>query len=494
MNQEPEQRIESWKGIADYFRRGVRTVQRWEREEGLPVHRLQHDKLGSVFAIPAELDQWRNRRLVAARIPESPDREVIVLPFSDFSREQDQAYFCEGVAEEIRGVLSRVKGLRVASRLASHRYRLKGIPDEGAVLAGSVRKAGERLKIGVELTEDGDSLWTESYDRKLGDVFLIQEEIARNAAHALQVNWQEKGLAPTRDIEAYDLYLHGRDAYYHYGPHDVRCAIVYFERALERDPQYVLAQAGLADCWAYLYLNAERSADNLARADAASRKAVELGPDSAQALASRALAMSLHGEDADSLFERAIAIDPNLYEAHYFYARHAFTQGKSEKAVRLYEEAIRIRPEDHQAPRLLAQSYDDLGQPEKGIAARRHGIECAEQHLELHPDDARALYMAANGLAALGEKERARAWAERALSLRPDDSMLLYNVGCIYSMLGLIEEALAILEKAVERGLRHREWYEHDSNLDALRGEPRFARLLAGLAASSARQAAESNC
>lgn len=139
---------------------------------------------------------------------------------------------------------------------------------------------------------------------------------------------------------------------------------------------------------------------------------------------------------------------------------------------------MRVRPEDYQAPLLVAQSYDNLGRMEEGKAARLRGIALAEQHLVLNPDDARAVYMAANGMAALGQRQRAREWADRALEMRPDDPMLLYNDGCIYSMLGFREEAIAVLEKAVAKGLTQKGWYEHDSNLDPLRDHPRFQELL----------------
>jgi adenylate cyclase len=129
----------------------------------------------------------------------------------------------------------------------------------------------------------------------------------------------------------------------------------------------------------------------------------------------------------------------------------------------------------------VAQIYDDLGRPADAAAARRRGIDTAARHLQTNPDDARALYMSANGLVALGERERGRHAAERARAIRPDDPMLLYNVGCIFSLLGLADPALDCLEKAVSGGLRQKGWYEHDSNLDALRPHTRFQRLLSGL-------------
>jgi adenylate cyclase len=126
----------------------------------------------------------------------------------------------------------------------------------------------------------------------------------------------------------------------------------------------------------------------------------------------------------------------------------------------------------------VAQSYDALGRAEDARLSRLRGIEAAEQHLALHPDDARALYMAANGMVALGERQRGREWAQRALAAEPDNPMLLYNVGCIYSMLGVIDEAIDCLERAVAKGLTQKGWYVHDTNLDALRAHARFQALL----------------
>ena len=157
------------------------------------------------------------------------------------------------------------------------------------------------------------------------------------------------------------------------------------------------------------------------------------------------------------------------------------SRGELEKAVRLYGEAIRVRPEDYQAPLLVAQSYEVLGRAEEARAARERGIQTAEQHLQLNPDDARAVYMAANGMVALGQRERGKEWAERALAMRPADPMLLYNVGCIYSLLGCADQAITCLERAARNGLTQKGWYEHDSNLDPLRDHPRFQELVRSL-------------
>jgi TolB-like protein len=193
-------RLDSWKAIAAYLKRGARTVQRWEREEGLPVHRLVHDKLGSVYAYQSELDAWwRSREAELANEPPLPAAaapSVAVLPFADMSQERDQAYFCEGMAEELLDALSRVQGLRVSSRTASFHFRTPGADTReigrrlrvGTLLEGSVRKSGDQLRIVLQLTdaESGFQLWSGRYDRRMSDIFAMQQEIAEKAVRALE--------------------------------------------------------------------------------------------------------------------------------------------------------------------------------------------------------------------------------------------------------------------------------------------------------------------
>lgn len=493
-------RLDSWKEIAAYLKRGVRTVQRWERDADLPVHRLPHEKLGSPYAYRRELDAWwnaRGREAEPAPLPAAkPHPTVAVLAFADLSQEKDQAYLCEGMAEEIIGSLSRVPGLRVASRSAAFQFRAPGKdPREigrrlrvGSLLEGSIRKSGERLRIAVRLTdaESGFQAWSARYDREMRDIFAVQDEIAGAVARALEVTLggAVERRPSTADVRAYECYLRGRAYYYQYSPTGVRFAVQMFMRALQFDAEYPQAYAGLADCWSYIYLYSDRSDTVRQQADWAAARAIELDPDSASAQASRGFSLSLNGDldGAERAFRRAIELDPDLFEAYYLYARHAFANGGAEQAAALYENAMRVRPDDYQSPLLVAQIYDDLGRGAQAEAARRRGVEIAERHSALNPDDARALYMAANGLVALGEREKGRQAAERARSIRPDDPMLLYNVGCIFSMLGMVPTALDCLEKAAASGLTQRGWYEHDSNLASLRAHPRFQALLLSLA------------
>ncbi len=495
-----DNRLNSWKEIAAYLKRGARTVQRWDREEGLPVHRLRHDKLGSVFAYRTELDAWWARRSGQPEQEVGQNASIAVLPFSDLSEQHDQQYFCDGLAEEITSALSKVGGLRVASRTSAFHFRgeaagRRGIGRSlhvGALLTGSVRRSEDRLRVHVELVdaESGFQLWSERYDRDASSVFDVQDEIAASVVRELEITLspkesQQMKARPTSDPGAFECYARGRAYYARYSPRDVEFAIEMFSRAAQLDPNYARAYAGLADCWSYLYLYQDQNPMVREQAEWASAKAVEMDPSSPEAQAARGLSLSIGGndEDAERAFEASIALDPELYEAHYYYARHCFARGRLEEAAGHYQAAIAARPDDFQAPLLVAQIYDSLQLPGKAREARLQGTAAATRHLRLNPDDARALYMAANGFAALGDPSRAREWLNRALLITPGDPMLLYNAGCIHSMLGDSNAALDRLEQAVDHGLIQAGWFLHDGNLDPLRHSPRFERLIQRLVA-----------
>jgi adenylate cyclase len=450
------------------------------------------------YRLQSAVDLGWELELLQADALREKTRAVAVLPFVDLSREKDQDYLCEGLAEEILIALSKLEGLRVASRAAAFRFRTReaDVRETGrrlgveAIVHGSVRQAGGRLRVAVELVNvaDGFEIWADVYDREMGDVFVVQDEIARCVARALGVSLSEAERETLRrpaaaDVRAFDCYLQARKFFYQYSRKSMRFARELFERAIALDPAYARAWSGISDCCAFLYLNAGRHAEDAERADAASRRALDLDPGLAEGHASRGTALSLLGrhEEAEQAFEAAIRLDPDLFEAHYFYARDAFARGQLDKAIREYEAAIRARPEDYQSPLLVGQIFEDLGRTAEAQAVRRRGVRIAEEHLQLQPDDARALYMGANGLVALGETARGLEWADRALALDPEDAMLLYNIGCIKSLAGAADEALDCLERSVGAGMRNRAWLEHDSNLDPVRSHPRFRALIQSL-------------
>ncbi|HXV90776.1 MAG TPA: tetratricopeptide repeat protein, partial [Gemmatimonadales bacterium] len=426
----------------------------------------------------------------------SATKSIAVLPFVNLSADPENEYFTDGIAEEIINALNRIQTLRVASRTSSFGFKGKqGDVGEigrklkvGTVLEGSVRKAGNRLRVTAQLVSvaDGFQLWSERYDRQLEDVFAIQDEIADAIVKALRVvlSPEEKRAiekAPTENVQAYDYYLRGRQYFHQFRRTGMQSARRMFERAIETDPKFALAYAGLADCCAFLYMYWDGSKANLDSAETASRRALELDPDLAEAHASRgfALALSRQYDAARPEFQTAIRLNPKLYEAHYLYARALFQEGRLEESVEEYRKASAVRPEDYQALLLMQAMLRSLGRVEESQEALRRGLQVAERHLELNPDDARALYLGSGALIQLGQRDRAMEWAERAFAIDPTDPGVLYNVACSYVLGGLHDKALDCLERAVDNGFGHRDWLDHDTDLDPLRANPRFAALRA---------------
>jgi len=424
---------------------------------------------------------------------------VAVLPFADMSAEKDQEYFCEGIAEELLNGLGRIQNLRVASRTSSFQFKGTALDvreigrrlDVSTILEGSVRKSGNRVRITAQLVnvKDGYRLWSDRFDREMKDIFAIQDEIAESIVAALEVTLSPKERralqnVATRDVAAYDYYLRGRKFFYQMHQKAFEFARQTYARAIEIDPAYALAYAGIADCCSFLYQWADSSQANLDGADEASRKALELDPDLAEAHASRGLALSLARsfEEAQVEFEEAIRRNPNLYEGYYFYGRGCLAQGRYDKAAELFAKACEMRPEDYQAPNFLGQALQGMGASDEQVrAAARRTVEIVEKHIEMNPDDARALYLGGGCLLTLGERERGLEWGRRALAIDPSDPLILYNVACLFSQAGEPEPAVEALEKAMDAGFGHRKWVEHDSDLDPLRDHPRFRELLARL-------------
>jgi len=423
-------------------------------------------------------------------------KSIAVLPFVDMSPEKDQDYFCEGIAEEIINAITKVQALRVASRSSAfaHKGKNQDIREVGeqlgvsTVLEGSVRKAGSRLRIIVQLINvaDGYCLWSERFDRELEDVFAVQDEIAENIVRALRLvlTEQEKRAIDkprTGSVEAYEFYLRGRQAFNLFREKSLQFARRMFARAIEIDPAFGPAYAGTADCSSFLFMWWDPSRANLEAAQTASRKALELAPGMAEAHAARGLALTLSEEyeEAERELLTAIRLDPKSFEARYFYARASFQQGHYEEAAAAFEQASALRPEDYQSPTLLAMTYSALGREAACLQLYLKAAQIIERHVELNPNDARAYYLGSVSLAYLGRSQQSQEWAERAIALDPEDPAVLYNVACTYAKLGLTDKALDCLEKATLYGAGHRPWVEKDPDLNSLRSHPRFVALLA---------------
>ncbi|HYN09057.1 MAG TPA: protein kinase [Vicinamibacterales bacterium] len=450
------------------------------------------------FALESIMGELRQP---AADVPTSREPQstssIAVLPFADMSPTRDQAYLCEGIAEELINVLARVPGLRVAARSSSFQFRASAVDVRAVgarlgvatVLEGGVRKAGDRLRVTVQLVDvaDGYQRWSHRFDGKLEDVFAIQDEIAERVAVALGsllTDHEREALRrPETAPETYEFFLRGRQLVNQSRGQSFMMAKQMFEQAIERDPQYAPAYAGLADVHAWFYTWWGGSDADYDAADRASRKALELASDLSEAHTSRGFVLSLvhKYEESEREFHEALRLNPLSFEAHYIYARMCFGWGRIQRSAELFRRAADVRPEDFQCLMLGSQALAMLGKKAEAAEANREGIRRAERQLELDPVDIRALSLGSGALFVAGQHDRAEQWITRALEIAPEDGGVLANAACFYAKAGRVEEALDVLEKTFARGWGKRDWIEQDPDYDPLRSHPRFKAMLAKL-------------
>jgi serine/threonine protein kinase len=283
-------------------------------------------------------------------------KSIAVLPFTNTSADPENEYFTDGMAEEIINALSKIKSLGVASRTTT--FGFKGTTEDireigkklqvQAVLEGSVRRMGNKIRVSAQLINvlNGLQLWSDRYDREMEDVFAIQDEIAQNIVKALRIVLSEEekkavekvSKVSTDNVQAYDYYLRGRTFFHQHRRTSMEFARQMFTRAIEVDPNYARAYAGIADCCSILFMYFDARESNLKQAEKASQKALELDPDLAEAHTARGLAFSLTHkyEEAAAEFETAMRLDPKLYEAPYFYGRAYISQGRTFESAPLF--------------------------------------------------------------------------------------------------------------------------------------------------------------
>ena len=441
---------------------------------------------------------------VAGPMPTPPSpvartASIAVLPFADMSPGRDQDFLCEGLAEELIDALAHVDGLRVAARSSSFLYRAAGVDVKKAgrelgvdsLLEGSVRKAGDRLRVTVQLidTRNGYHQWSERFDRELGDLFDLQDEIAETVAAKLRgkelTRRERRAVRRTQTAtDVYEYFLRGRQSLHRMTRRDLAHSSEMFRAAIEIDAEYAPAWAGLATVHAQLYEWWGSNPDDLREADRASRIAMELNPELADTHVARGFARSLHRDydGAGKHFEVATRINPQLYDAWYLWGRSAFAHGQLERSAELFGKAAAARPDDFQSCHLHGQSLRFIGRVEEGLAVNRESLRRAERILALNPRDVRVLSLGAGSWQAAGDFERAREWSLRALEIDPTDMGAIINGSLLYAKAGMKDEALTLLERALGLGWGKRDWIEQDTDYDSLRGDPRFEAMLARLA------------
>jgi TolB-like protein/Flp pilus assembly protein TadD len=452
------------------------------------------------------------------------DKSIAVLPFDNLSRDPDNAYFCEGVQDEILTRLAKVADLKVISRTSTQHF--KSTPDNlpqiakqlgvAHILEGSVQKASDQVRVNVQLINalTDAHLWADTYDRKLTDIFAVESEIAKTIAETLQakLTGSEKvavSARPTENPEAYQLYLKGRFFWNKRTAVDLRKSIEYFNQAIKQDPNYALAYAALAQAWLLLpAYDGGAPKDCFPHAETAAKKALALDDNSSDAHAALGMVKQIYDFDlpgAIAEFERAIQLNPNDAMAHHWLSNHSLAAaGQTEREIAEMKRALELDPLSLIINANLGQAYINVNRYDDAIAQLRKTIEMEGSFYFAHQ-------MLGEALDLKGQIPEAITEYEKAIALN-DDPIPKALLGHLYGRIGRKDEARKILEELrqtreqryieayglaivylglgdrnetfnwLEQGYRDRDGYymaviRIDPVLASLHGDPRFEAL-----------------
>jgi serine/threonine protein kinase/Flp pilus assembly protein TadD len=429
-------------------------------------------------------------------VPAAPvkQKSVAVLYFENQSGAKEDEYFRDGITEDIVTELSKIAQLEIFPRSEMLAFRDKPATAQqvsqqlGAayVLEGSIRRAGNRVRITAQLVEASTrhSVWAERYDRQLEDVFAIQEEIARSIAQALRITLtpqEEKTIArkPTENPQAYDFYLRGRS---YTRRENMDYALQMFEQAIQLDPNFALAHAGIAHLCGLTYEIREQNPTWIQRGLAACDRATALAPDLPEVLVARSRISYAQKkfEEAALLAWRAIERKADCDGAWNILGRAYFASGRFEEAAALAQRAIEAGGDDYNTYVPYSLANERLGRHKEAEQIRERLVKVLRQQLELVPEDVRARILLASQLAYINEDDADESirHLQTAVALRPGDANTLYNAACTYGVLGKKAEALETVKKAFAAGYGNRNWAANDSDLDCLRDDPEFQKLV----------------
>jgi non-specific serine/threonine protein kinase len=451
------------------------------------LNRLKRD-LDSGQKRAAETTESRSG--VAKQGPKS----LAVLYFENLSGAKEDEYLRDGITEDIITELSKIRGLNTFSRPTVLAFRDKQVTPlqigqqlhAAYVLTGSLRRAGNRLRINTQLvdTQTDFPMWSERYDREMKDVFEVQDEIARKIAEALRVTLSPQELEalaikPTENLQAYDLYLRGKRYARRQTRQDLEFSLQMFENAVTMDPSFALAYAACANACAMFFCNYSRDQIWVERARTASGKAVALRWDLPEVQVSQAwvlYATELHDE-AVRMVRKAIERRRDCEGAYYLLCRALCAAGRYQEVVDVMDVALDASGEDYNAYVPIMNALNALGKSEVNKNILQRCSAALENHLAQVPEDARARILLGSNYAELGRVEDAMRETNLAITLRPDEASILYNAACMYCFLKKKSEALSVLNKAWEAGFKDAGWARRDPDLTLLHGEPEFERM-----------------
>ncbi len=467
----------------------------------------------TIAALALALPFYWHRNLTTSSPPE---KSIAVLPFLDLSETKDQEYFCDGMSEEILEALAKVEGLRVVARTSSFSFKGKSVNarevgeklNVANVLEGSLRREGDRVRVTAELinARSGFHLWTETYDRKLEDVFALQDEITRAIVDALKVKLAVSPPARQQpNTEVYDLYLQGLYFSNKGSEEDLRRALSFFQRAVEKDPTFARAWTGIAKVWYFLADVYVKPLDAYPASKEAALKAIALDEKDAEAHcylseAKRVLDWDLAGADAE--LNRALELDPNSAPAHFFSALLPLFRGELKEGLRLVLEAEKLDPVSPIISYVATAAYLANDQIDEAISEGQRTLQLDPNYFYLDSDlaaayrekgnfaEAIALYTKAqeathlpsSGLAItyarMGRETEAQNILAQLLQAREKRYVSAPVIAAVYVAFGDKEEAFRWLERAFEEHSGILQWIAFLPEFRPLHSDARFPHLL----------------
>ncbi len=419
-------------------------------------------------------------------------KSIAVLYFENLSGAKEDEYFRDGMTEDVITELTQIKTLHVFPRAAVVAYRDKPATapeigkhlDAAYVLGGSVRRAGNRLRITAQLveTQTGHTVWAERYDREMKDVFEVQDEIARSITQALRISLsaqEQETIAqkPTENLQAYDYFLRGRN---YTRRENLEFAMQMFEHAIRLDPNFALAHAGIANISGMQFEMHGRDPRWIEKGLAAANRSFELDPENPEVIASRARLCHVQQryDEAVKLARMAIDRRSDCQNAWDVLGRALFCSDRWQEAADLAERAVAAAGDNYNVFVPYVNSTLALGDKESARNLIERQCRVLEYQVDTVPEDVRARILLSATFVQLGKDKDASQHLEMAVAMRPNDPNTLYNAACTYGMLGMKAESLAMLKRAIECGFTDMEWISRDSDLSSLHDEPEFKRLL----------------
>ncbi|MFI5201004.1 MAG: TPR end-of-group domain-containing protein [Candidatus Kapaibacterium sp.] len=420
---------------------------------------------------------------------------LAVLPFDNISPDKETDYFSDGLTEELIGSLSVVSNIELVSRWASMQYKdakkdLKVIGRElGArfIVGGSVRKFQDNVRITAQLVdiETNRQLWGNTYKGKLEDIFEIQENVAKQIVEALKLRLTfaetiSLSKRPTVNVQAFDLYLRGKEYLYKRTKRHIEYSIQLFEKAIELDARFAAAYAGCSSAYGQLYASFARDERNKDKAQELSFKALMYDNNLPEAYTAMGLSYFLWNrfDEATASCKKAIELNPEDFLAYWTLGRIYISTDHFKEALDMFEKSLSLKQDFYANLTDLKLTYHAIGDSRRANEMTQRILEFFPTYLLQYPDDGRARIFYAVNLAERGQNEDALRQGKEALDVNPGDPLMLYNGACLYAQLGKIKLSIETLREAIASGHQEFDWIKRDSDLNPIRNDPEYIELM----------------